>query len=320
MRNQTIATSQLQVMVFGAGTMGHGIALLAGKSGHKVYLNDADDAALNRAMELIEAHLKWFEEENEISEPIETVLQRIEPVKAFRDVIASCDLIIEAITEDPTLKAGLFKQIAPFVSVRGIVVSNTSYLDVFSLAPEEMLPRLAITHFYVPPYLVPLVEVVGSDKTDPDIVPWLMDILGEMGQQPIALKKFIPGFIVNRLQRAMGREIFNLLEEDVADPEQIDAAVKASLGMRFPVTGVVQKFDLTGLDLVLKILKNPSIHLATEDKIPKLLQERVEAGDYGVKTGRGFYDYGGRSVEEIIRDLNRRFLSVRRFMEKEVSS
>jgi 3-hydroxyacyl-CoA dehydrogenase len=162
--------------------------------------------------------------------------------------------------------------------------------------------------------------VVGSDKTDPDIVPWLMNILREMGQQPIALNKFIPGFIVNRLQRAMGREIFNLMEEGVAGPEQIDAAVKASLGLRFPVTGVVQKFDLTGLDLVLKILKNPSIHLATEDKIPKMLQERVDAGDYGVKTGRGFYDYGGRSVEEIIRDLNRRFLSMRRFMEKEVSS
>jgi len=306
-------------MVFGAGTMGHGIALLAGKSGHMVFLVDVDSEALHRAVKLIRSHLDWFQEEKEISEPLEAVLSRIKPVQNFEDVIGSCDLIIEAITEDQILKSELFKQIAPLKSEPSIVVSNTSYLDVFALAPEKMLSRFAIAHFFVPPYLVPLVEVVGNDQTDTDVIPWLMEVLRRMGQQPIYLKRFIPGFIVNRLQRAMGREMFHLLEEGIASPEDIDAAVKASFAIRVPVVGIAQKLDLTGLDLVLKILKNPSIDLATEDRIPRILQERVDAGDYGVKTGKGLYDYGNRPMEEITRKLNRKFLAVRRFMEKGIS-
>ena len=310
----------MKTLVFGAGTMGHGIALLAGKSGHRVFLFDRDAAALNRGMDLIRAQLTWFDEEKELSSPVEEILGRIEPVQDYEKVVPLCDLIIEAITEDQTLKAELYHNISPHLSAKSIVASNTSYLDPFALAPAEMLPRLAAAHFFVPPHVVPLVEIVGGDQTDPDVVPKLVDVFQNMGQVPVVLKRFIPGFIVNRIQRAIGRETFNLIEEDIADPEEIDTALKASLGVRLPVTGVFLKYDLTGLDLVMKILKNPSIDLINEDRIPKMLQERVDAGDYGVKTGKGFYDYGGRSVEEITRDLNRKLLASRRLMEREDSS
>jgi 3-hydroxybutyryl-CoA dehydrogenase len=313
---QASSNSRLRVMVFGAGTMGHGISLLAAKAGHRVFMVDVSTEILNRGMDLIHSLLDWFDEEGELSSPIEDVAKRIEPVQDYKDLVSSCDLIIEAISEDKDLKATLYRDISPHLSDNSVVTSNTSYLDVFSLAPEAMLSRFAVTHFFVPPHVVPLVEVVGGEKTDPNIVPWLLDVLSGMGQQPIAFKKYIPGLVVNRLQRAMVREMYFLLDEGIADPEQIDMAVKASLALRMPVAGIIQKLDLTGLDLVLKILKNQAIQLTAEDRIPGILEERVAAGDLGVKTGRGFYEYGGRSVEDITRDFNRRIYALRRFVEK----
>jgi 3-hydroxybutyryl-CoA dehydrogenase len=198
-----------------------------------------------------------------------------------------------------------------------VVASNTSYLDVFSIAPEDILPRLAIAHFYAPPYLIPLVEVVGGEKTAADVVPCLISALNRMGQRPVTMRRFIPGYIVNRLQRAMGREIFYLLDNGYAGPEEIDAAVQASLGLRLPVLGVVRRYDFTGLDISLKFLENPYIHLAGEDTIPRSLKVCIDAGNLGVKTGQGFYSYGGRSTADILRERDHRLLALRRFMAKE---
>ena len=138
-----------------------------------------------------------------------------------------------------------------------------------------------------------------------------------MGQQPVLLRRFIPGYIVNRLQRAMGREIFYLLDNGYAGPEEIDDAVQASLGLRLLVLGVVRRYDFTGLDISLKFLSNPSIHLAGEDTIPRSLKARIDAGDLGVKTGKGFYPYQGRPTAEILRERDRRLLALRRFMARE---
>ena len=305
----------LQVMVLGAGTMGHGLALLAAKSDHRVFLADIDSAALERAMALLRSQLVWLGEENELgSQSVEDVFQRIEPVQTLAENLPACDLVLEAISEDEALKAQLFQKLALHTSPRCVIASNTSYLDVFSLAPEALLPRLAIAHFYAPPCLIPLVEVVGGEKIDPELLVWLMEVLRGMGQRPVALRRFIPGYIVNRLQRAMAREIFYLLDEGYASPEEIDGAVQASLGLRIPVVGIVRRYDFTGLDLSLKFLTNPSIKLVSDDKIPEFLKARVDSGDLGVKTGRGFYHYGKRGMDEILRDRDRRLLALRRFM------
>ena len=308
----------LRIMVFGAGTMGHGIALLAARTGHPVFLVDVSSAPLKKAMELIHAHLRWFREEKEISgEDVEKIYARIKPVQHFEDILPECHLVIEAITEDQAQKAELYKKISPILSPNCVVASNTSYLDIFTLLPESLAARGAIAHFYAPPYLIPLVEVVGGEKTDPAVVPWLLELLRGMGQRPVALERFVPGFIVNRLQRAMGREIFHLLDNGYASAEEIDDAVRASLGLRMPVVGVVRRYDFSGLDLSLKVLSNPSIHLENEDKIPRVLQECVDAGRLGAKTGEGFYSYGGRTTGEIILERDRKTLRLRRFMEKE---
>lgn len=312
------ADATLQVMVLGAGTMGHGLALLAAKAGQPVFLIDTDPAALAKAQGLIQSQLEWLQQEEELgAESPRQVLDRIQPLQDFKDVASACDLILEAISEDERVKAGLFRSLAPRIASHCIVASNTSYLDVFSLAPEEILPRLAIAHFYAPPYLIPLVEVVGGEKTAADVLPRLVTALDRMGQRPVTMERFIPGYIVNRLQRALGREIFYLLDNGYAGPEEIDDAVQASLGLRLPVLGVVRRYDFTGLDISLKFLENPSIHPADEDTIPRSLKACVDAGNLGVKTGQGFYSYGGRLTAEILRERDRRLLALRRFIAQE---
>lgn len=311
----------LRIMVFGAGTMGQGLALLAAKSGHRVFLFDVDSTVVKKAMGLIQSQLEWLHMEGELDDSSpRNVAQQIELQHDFEDALPSCDLVLEAISEDKELKAALFQKISPILSSGSVVASNTSYLDVFALAPPELLPRLAIAHFYAPPYLIPLVEVVGGEKTDPSIMPWLKDVFLHMGQQPVVMQRFIPGYIANRLQRAMAREIFHLLEEGYATPEGIDTAIRASLGIRIPVLGVVRRYDFTGLDISLKFLENPSIELVSEDKIPRSLRTLVDSGDLGVKSGRGFYDYENRPIDEILKQRDRRLLALRRFLsEKDIA-
>jgi len=142
----------------------------------------------------------------------------------------------------------------------------------------------------------------------------IKEVLIKLGKKPVVLNKFIPGYIVNRLQRAMAREIFNLLDKGYASPEDIDVAVKSSLGIRIPVVGVVQRYDYTGLDLALTFEKNPSIHLVSKDVVPKTLSRLVEEGSLGVKTGRGFYDYSSKPMAEVLRDRDVKLIELLKFL------
>lgn len=304
------------VTVLGAGTMGHGLALLAARAGHRVWLVDVEQQALAKAKELLEAETQWLEAQGELGGlRAEAVLELIKTTTVLEEPLDESGLILEAISEDVSAKSQLYKTMAPKLSPEAILASNTSYLDVFAIAPGELLQRFLIAHFYAPAHLIPLVEVVPSPKTASGVLEELIELLQSWGQRPVLMKKFIPGYIVNRLQRAMAREIFHLLDEGYATPEQIDEAVKASLGIRIPVVGVVQRYDFTGLDLALKFLGNPSIQLVSEDRIPRSLMEKVQAGHLGVKTGRGFYDYGEGSTAGALLERDRKLLYLRRFLE-----
>ena len=148
------------------------------------------------------------------------------------------------------------------------------------------------------------------------MITWIFDLLKDAGQQPIVLDRFIPGFIVNRLQRAMGREIFHLIEGGYASPEGIDKAVLASIGIRLPVLGVVRRFDFTGLDLMQKILSNPSIGLVDGDPKTPTLDKHVAQGHLGVKSGKGFYEYSETDVQQVYSKRDRLLLKMRRLMQE----
>lgn len=302
------------VLVAGAGTMGHGLALLLAAAGCEVSLSDPSDSALKAALVLVKSHLAVLAEEGQLEKAsIPTILARIQPLKpahAPHDV----DLVMETISEDVDAKRAFLAAVASRCRPDTVVASNTSYLNIFDLAPATVQERLLICHFFAPPYIIPLVEIVKGPRTDPQVVERMRKFLLAIGQTPVLIEKFIPGFIVNRLQRALGREIFHLLDQGYAQPEQIDKAVLASLGIRIPVLGVVKRYDFAGLDFTSKVLSNPSIDLASEDRPSTAVDQRVNQGHTGVKSGRGFYDYSSHQPSEIYEKRDRLLIKMRRIV------
>jgi len=306
----------LQILIAGAGTMGHGLALLMAKAGHEVLLMDIDEGILDRAIKLIEAHLSSFVEAGQLdTNMISEIVGRIRTTTEL-SAIKTQDIIIESVPEDQDIKRSFYEKVAILCSAETIVASNTSYLDVFSLAPAFIQERLIITHFFEPPYLIPLVEVIKGPQTNPEVIQKMRKILLKAGQRPIIMEKFIPGFVVNRLQRAMGREIFHLIDGGFVKPEEIDKAVLASLGVRIPVLGVVRRYDFAGLDLALKVLSNPSIGLMDKDTVSPTLKGLVARGYTGVKAGKGFYDYHGQNLEQIYEKRDRLLMRMREVIEE----
>jgi 3-hydroxyacyl-CoA dehydrogenase len=158
------------------------------------------------------------------------------------------------------------------------------------------------------------VDVVSGPKTSVETLKTVKTLLLKLGKAPVVMKKFIPGYIVNRLQRAMAREIFYLLDKGYASPEEIDTAVKNSLGIRIPVVGVVQRYDFTGVDMALTFERNPSVHLVSKDRQPRTLINLVKKGYLGVKSGRGFYDYSSRTTAEILKERDIGLIELMKFL------
>jgi len=305
------------VTIIGAGTMGHALALIFAHGGNRVFLTDINERVLKHARELIGSHLKTLADSEELRETPDLIMGRIETAIDYKTFVQKSDLAIEAIVEESEAKRKLFNEMCDHIGDRTIVASNTSYLNIFPLAPASIQKRLLITHFFNPPYIVPLVEIVGSSETDPEMVSRVFDFLKISGMTPIVLKKFVPGFIVNRLQRALGREVFYMIDEGFADPEEIDRAVKASLGIRLPILGVVARYDHAGLDMSVQAQKGPPIGLATrEDRLSPTLLKLVEQGHLGVKSGRGFFDYSNKPLSELLRERDMKLIQVRRLLRK----
>jgi 3-hydroxybutyryl-CoA dehydrogenase len=305
-----------RVLVAGAGTMGHSLSIVFAQAGYEVDLVDVKEEALEKAFSLIRSNLETLKATKMVrSGSVRKILDRIHPSTSL-DVGKRADVVVEAISEDPKAKRKLFHSLFSLCSPRTIFSSNTSYLNIFQFLKTGPLERVLIAHWYAPPHLIPLVDLVKGPKTSEKTLETFGRLLCSVGKKPVVMKRFIPGYIVNRLQRAMGREIFHLIDGGYASPEDIDLAVKSSLGIRIPVVGVVQRYDYTGLDHSLRVERNPSIHLVSKDKISRTLKNLVKRGCLGVKSGKGFYDYSSKTTAEALRERDIKLIEIIRFMEK----
>ena len=311
---ETKRVSKNRITVVGAGTMGHGIALVFALGGYSVGLVDKQQKQLEQAMALCRSHIEGLKLVGANGAGPQEVLNRIDPVLNSLDPVKNSDLVIEAIVENRHAKTELFRQIADLAGPQTIVASNTSYLNALELVPERLLKKFLIAHFFNPPYTIPLVELVGGEQTDESVIPNVRKTLDELGMICVVLKKFMPGFIVNRLQRAIGREVFYLMDQEVADPIEIDRAVKASLGIRMPVLGAVARYDYAGLDMVRDGLNEAPIKMAQQDNVPDVLNDAVEQGHLGVKTGRGFFSYEGRDPLDVYRERDLKLMEVKKLL------
>jgi 3-hydroxybutyryl-CoA dehydrogenase len=214
-------------------------------------------------------------------------------------------LVIEAISENLELKQQMFQRLDRLTSPDVILATNTSGLSITKIsALAKHRERIATTHFWMPAHLVPLVEVVMSPDTSEPTAQTLLTFLRRCGKKPALVRKDLPGQLANRILQGMIREATNLVQEGVATPEDVDNAIKNGLGIRLPVWGIIEHIDAVGLDLCLNVQNSVLPALNNEPHAVELFADKVRQGDLGVKTGKGFYDWNTKSIEDlkILRD------------------
>lgn len=306
----------MQVSIIGAGTMGHGLALVFALGGHAVRLTDSDAAVLERAGALMEGALATLREagEADASWTSERLAGAIRRCATLAETVESAELIVEAIIEQPEAKRRLFTEIDGLALEGAIIASNTSHLDPFPLMPERRQSRAVIAHWYTPPYLVDLVDIVGGPGTDPAIVAKMRDTITALGQVPVVLRRFIPGYIANRIQAAIGLEVNWLLDQGYASPREIDDSIIHGLALRIPILGHLAKGDFTGLQLLQHALANRSYAPPPATGRSETLDRLVSEGRTGVLAGRGYFDWGGRDPADLFRERDRKLLALKRAM------
>jgi len=299
------------ISVIGSGAMGPGISLVFAQKHYNVTLFDIRSEALATAQSIISKNLDSLAENDWINRAeIHGIQEHITYATDLVQAASNADFVVECITEDREAKTALYLQLDKLCPEKTIICSNTSYLNIFEMMPESRQDKTLITHWFAPPHIIPLIEVLPGPERNEDTVQLVMELLRGLGKTPVLLDKYIPGFIINRIQRILGREIFFLLDNGYITADQLDLAVKASIAPRMMLLGLVQRYDFTGLDLSAKNLENPDYIEPPLDNHPKSLFEKVENGDLGVKTGKGFYDYSGREFEDILKERDDGLLSI----------
>lgn len=271
-----------QIAVIGAGLMGHGIAQVFAVAGHRVTVYDANPSALVTLRERIVKNLIDLGQDPR-------AVERVFPVKELGECVAAADVVFEAGPEDLEFKRKLFEQLQLLAPAHTLLASNTSVIPITNIMQGLRTGRRAMgTHWWNPPYLVPLVEVIKTPHTEPALALQMFDLLASVGKTPAMVEKDVTGFIGNRLQHALWREAIALVADGVCDAQTVDTVVKASFGRRLPVLGPLENADLVGIDLTLAIHKTvlPAID-ATPGPSP-YLEQLIAAGKLGMKSGEGF--------------------------------
>jgi 3-hydroxybutyryl-CoA dehydrogenase len=297
----------LNIAVLGAGLMGHGIAQVFAAFGHSVVISDPDRDALANVRKRMEANLRTM------GKAPEPVLTNVTVAAQVTAAVEFADIVVEAAPERLDLKRKIFSEAAASAPSHAIFASNTSVIPITHIG-EELPPaaraRLVGTHWWNPPYLVPLVEVVRTEYTHPGVFEQMFDLLCRVGKRPVKVHRDITGFIGNRLQYALWREAFSLIESGVCDAETIDTVVKNGFGMRFPVLGPMENADLIGLELARDIYGIVVPDLSCAKPPSRLLSESIEEGKLGMKSGEGLRTWSSEESSEVRRRLSQHLLNM----------
>ncbi|MDX2267054.1 MAG: 3-hydroxyacyl-CoA dehydrogenase family protein [Bryobacter sp.] len=295
--------------VCGTGMMGPGIAATLAVGGMETVIVARREFKAWESLDTARQVVLLLEQNGLISPAHSNrALERLSATHFFVEGVEGRDLIIESVAEDMRVKQDWIRQVEEIVAPDAYITSNTSGLSITELASEAQHPeRICTTHFWNPPHLVPLVEIVMSPRTSEAMAQDLKALLERCGKAPVIVRKDRPGQLGNRLQMALVREAVNIVSEGIATVEDVDKAASLGFGLRLPVYGIFEHADIVGLDLSYKVCDYVAQDLYSEKQAPELYAMLVRRGQLGAKTGSGFYDWSKKNADQV-RNLRDRWL------------
>ena len=311
-RENTEGLSIQSVTIVGAGLMGHALAAVHAIGGMSIHLFDNNAAQLKKSEILLSTIFDSLEKGGVLTNEHRNQAQkRIYFLADLPSALEGADLILEVVPEKPDIKRQVYEEIDQYARPDAVIASNTSYLNIFPFVAPRRQKNCLIAHWYTPPYIIDLVDIVPGPETDPEITQSMAMLYRKIGKQPIVFSKFIPGYIANRLQSALNLEAFHLLEEGFS-PEDIDSSIQHGLALRLCLLGQLKKADFTGLEMVRNGLASRAYSppVATGKSI--VLDNLIRQGRKGIFSGKGFYDYKDAPVETLLEERDAELIALKR--------
>ncbi|MFC1494306.1 3-hydroxyacyl-CoA dehydrogenase family protein [Thermodesulfobacteriota bacterium] len=300
------------IAVIGAGFMGHGIAQVFAREGYPVTMMDLSEDLLAGAIENIRSNLSIMAD-NSIGahQDIESIISRVKTTADMAEAATGADFVVEAVSENLDLKQKVFQKLDSLCQHDAILATNTSVISITEIASKaEFRERIVGTHFWNPPYLIPLVEVVRGEDTSNETMDQTFSLLQSVGKHPVRVNKDVPGFVANRLQHALWREAISIVEKGIADAETVDECIRFGFGLRLPILGPMENTDMVGTDLILAIHDYILKDLESSPEPSPLLRKMVKDGRLGFKSGQGFQEWPKEKAEESRKRLQKYLLGV----------
>ena len=277
--------------------MGHGIALTLARAGQYVCITDPTEEARATVSSRISESLRTL---GETDDRIAKILKKIEISGTIASAVNQAEFVFEAAPEKLDIKQQIFAEIEEYAPEDCILASNTSVMPITKIMSNLRIKSRALgTHWWNPPHMIPLVEVVSTQWTDDAVADQMMALLDDAGKTPVRVRKDVPGFIGNRLQHALWREAISLVENDICDAEAVDTVIKSSFGRRLAVLGPLENADLVGTDLTLDIHENVLFDLEARSAPSPYLEKLVAEGRLGMKSGKGFRDWTEEEADQL---------------------
>lgn len=299
------------VVIAGAGVMGSSMAQNFAQYGYKVSLYDLKDEFLDRSKSLIEINQKTSVEKGILTQTQSDELLSNIKFTCEKDCFKKADLVVEAIIENIDIKHSFWKEVSEIAPKEAILTTNTSGLSISKIAEAVEIPeRFCGMHWINPPHIIPLIEVINGDETATETSKLVYDISNHIGKKPIMINKDAAGFVLNRFQFAILREAMHIIEQGIASKEDIDNVFKYGLGIRYACLGPLEIADLGGLDTFYNISSYLFKDLSDTKDVSSILSELAKNGEYGVKSGKGFYDYSNGRDKEVIKKRDEDFYKI----------
>lgn len=302
------------VAIIGMGTMGPGMAARLARGGLQVTAYDLAPATIERARTMLAAAESVLDAL--AIAPPSAGAGKVRFTDDIGDAVSGADLVIENVPENIAIKAEVYRKIDSLVGPETIVASDTSGIPITQLQAHIFNPaRMVGMHWSNPPHIIPMIEVIGGEQTAPETVQTIREFIRSLGLLPVVVKKDVPGFVENRVLYALLREVVDLVERGVIEPEDIDTCVSWGIGYKLAVVGPMALLDMAGLDIYNSVSSFLNSDLADRKDVAPMIGEKIAAGTLGIKSGGGIYSYAPERIPELQRERARKLVAIRRILE-----